>query len=82
MEDEEKKENKDENEKRDRKVPKPFPSKTILPLFNSLAYFVVSPGESFHSVQEVFCDRPRLTIQGVYFTLCSLFSLCLLGIAR
>lgn len=47
-----------------RRVPKAFPSKTILPLFNSLAYFVVSPGESFHSVQEVFCDRPRLTIQG------------------
>ena len=50
---------------KNKRVPKPFPSKTILPTFNSLAYFVVSPGESFHSVQEVFCDRPRLTIQGM-----------------
>mmetsp|Transcript_25042 Transcript_25042/g.54593 ORF Transcript_25042/g.54593 Transcript_25042/m.54593 type:complete len:640 (+) Transcript_25042:321-2240(+) len=47
-------------------VPAPFPVKTILPAFNSLAYFVVTPGVSFHSVQEVFCDRPRLSIQGWY----------------
>lgn len=48
------------------KVPAPFPIKTILPSFNSLAYFVVTPGVSFHSVQEVFCDKPRLSIQGWY----------------
>jgi len=49
-----------------RKVPGVIPCKTILPTFNSLAYFVVTPGVSFHSVQEVFCDRPRLSIQGWY----------------
>jgi len=48
------------------KVPKPVPLKSILPLFNRLAYFAVEPGVSFHSVQEVFCDRPRLSIQGWY----------------
>lgn len=50
------------------RIPKPFPSKNIVPDFNSLAYFVVSPGNSFHSVQEVFCDQPRLSIQGWYHT--------------
>jgi Rps23 Pro-64 3,4-dihydroxylase Tpa1-like proline 4-hydroxylase len=47
-----------------RRVPNPFPVKTLLPTFNSMAYFAVRPGESFHSVQEVFCDKPRLSIQG------------------
>jgi hypothetical protein len=47
-------------------VPDALPIKTILPEFNSMAYFVVQPGVSFHSVQEVFCDRPRLSIQGWY----------------
>lgn len=47
-------------------VPGALPVKTILPEFNSMAYFVVEPGVSFHSVQEVFCDRPRLSIQGWY----------------
>mmetsp|Transcript_22034 Transcript_22034/g.47916 ORF Transcript_22034/g.47916 Transcript_22034/m.47916 type:complete len:600 (+) Transcript_22034:224-2023(+) len=47
-------------------VPGALPVKTILPVFNSMAYFVVKPGVSFHSVQEVFCDRPRLSIQGWY----------------
>lgn len=45
-------------------LPRPFPSATILPIFNSMAYFIVKPGESFHSVQEVFADEPRLSIQG------------------
>lgn len=49
-----------------RRVPKPHPIKTILPAFNSMAYFVVEPGASFHSVQEVFGERPRLSIQGWY----------------
>lgn len=49
-----------------KREPNAFPCKTILPTFNNLAYFEVKPGESFHSVQEVFCDRPRLSIQGWY----------------
>jgi hypothetical protein len=56
----------DDNERR-RWVPSAIPSKTILPEFNTLAYFAVKPGVSFHSVQEVFVsDRPRLSIQGWY----------------
>jgi len=51
-------------------VPGTLPVKTIVPAFNSMAYFVVEPGVSFHSVQEVFCDRPRLSIQG---ELCKVF---------
>ena len=47
-------------------VPGPLPAKTIVPAFNSLAYFAVRPGVSFHSVQEVLCARPRLSIQGWY----------------
>lgn len=54
------------NGKSHSKVPGTNPVKTILPQFNSMAYFVVEPGVSFHSVQEVFCDRPRLSIQGWY----------------
>jgi len=50
----------------EKKVPTCFPTATVLPKFNSLAYFVVEPGVSFHSVQEVFCDRPRLSLQGWY----------------
>ena len=49
-----------------RRVPKPIPAKTILPTFNSMAFFAVEPGFSFHSVQEVFGDRPRLSIQGKF----------------
>ena len=46
------------------KVPNVHPVKMILPTFNSMAYFVVEPGRSFHAVSEVLCDRPRLSIQG------------------
>ena len=50
-----------------RHVPTALPTKTILPNFNTMAYFVVKPGVSFHSVQEVFnTDKPRLSIQGWY----------------
>jgi Rps23 Pro-64 3,4-dihydroxylase Tpa1-like proline 4-hydroxylase len=45
-------------------VPQAFPSKTILPTFNTMAFFEVKPGVSFHSVQEVYGERPRLSIQG------------------
>lgn len=48
------------------RVPQATPTKTLLPLFNSMAYFEVQPGISFHAVQEVFGDRPRLSIQGWY----------------
>lgn len=42
-----------------------IPCKTILPTWNSMVYFRVRAGCSFHSVQEVFVnDRPRLSIQG------------------
>ena len=49
-------------------VPKSIPSCTILPTFNHLAFFMVEPGVSFHAVQEVFGDRPRLSLQGWYHT--------------
>jgi prolyl 3-hydroxylase /prolyl 3,4-dihydroxylase len=48
------------------RVPQATPTKTLLPLFNSMAYFEVQPGISFHAVQEVFGERPRLSIQGWY----------------
>ena len=57
----------DYKRRRRRWVPSALPSRTILPEFNTLAYFAVRPGVSFHSVQEVFVpDRPRLSIQGWY----------------
>uniref|UniRef100_A0A7S1BNJ9 Prolyl 4-hydroxylase alpha subunit domain-containing protein n=1 Tax=Corethron hystrix TaxID=216773 RepID=A0A7S1BNJ9_9STRA len=45
-------------------VPAPIPVKTIPPTFNSFVWFVVKPGESFHSVQQVFGNKPRLSLQG------------------
>eukprot|EP00960_Hanusia_phi_P056380 763250-Hanusia_phi.AAC.2 len=45
-------------------IPKIEPSKVILPIFNTLAMFKVQPGLSFHSVQEVYTDKPRMSIQG------------------
>ena len=50
----------------DQRVPTTVPSKCILPLFNHLAFFEVTPGQSFHAVQEVFGERPRLSLQGWY----------------
>jgi len=48
-------------------VPSAAPSAGLLPLRNTLALFPVTPGRSYHSVQEVFTDRaPRLSIQGWY----------------
>ncbi|KAL3938886.1 MAG: hypothetical protein SGBAC_006286 [Bacillariaceae sp.] len=44
----------------------PIPLVRAWPLFNSMAFFVVKPGESFHAVQEVTGDRPRLSLQGWY----------------
>ena len=48
-------------------TPAASPAKTLLPHWNSLALFVVEPGVSFHSVQEVFSpDKWRISIQGWY----------------
>lgn len=48
-------------------VPTALPSATVLPHFNSILFFTVLPGRSYHSVQEVFAkDRPRLSISGWY----------------
>jgi prolyl 3-hydroxylase /prolyl 3,4-dihydroxylase len=49
-----------------RREPETCPSKTLLPLFNSMAFFIVEPGVSFHAVQEVLGERPRLSVQGWY----------------
>jgi hypothetical protein len=43
------------------------PTECLLPAWNSMAFFTVQPGRSFHSVQEVFAkDKPRLSISGWY----------------
>lgn len=49
-------------------IPNVFPSTTILPTYNSLAYFGVNAGVSFHAVQEVMGREcgPRLSLQGWY----------------
>jgi Rps23 Pro-64 3,4-dihydroxylase Tpa1-like proline 4-hydroxylase len=48
-------------------VPVATPSKSILPTFNSMLFFTVQPGRSYHSVQEVFSKhRPRISISGWY----------------
>ena len=49
-------------------VPDSVPTTVILPEWNTMAMFTVVPGQSFHSVQEVFSpDKPRLSIQGKKF---------------
>jgi Rps23 Pro-64 3,4-dihydroxylase Tpa1-like proline 4-hydroxylase len=45
-------------------TPDIVPLKTVLPIFNTMAIFNVQPGVSFHSVQEVYSDKPRMSIQG------------------
>lgn len=44
----------------------PIPAARAWPTFNSMAFFVVQPGASYHAVQEVIGDRPRLSLQGWY----------------
>lgn len=44
----------------------PIPVSRAWPIFNSMAFFEVLPGRSFHAVQEVIGDRPRLSLQGWY----------------
>jgi Rps23 Pro-64 3,4-dihydroxylase Tpa1-like proline 4-hydroxylase len=48
------------------RIPDAVPSKLLLPLYNHMACFVVKPGQSFHSVQEVLGEHPRLSLQGWY----------------
>lgn len=47
-------------------APSPIPTSRAWPIFNSMAFFVVQPGKSYHAVQEVIGDRPRLSLQGWY----------------
>jgi hypothetical protein len=45
--------------------PLPTPSRKILPSWNHFVFFVVQPGKSFHSVEEVFnSNKSRLSISG------------------
>ncbi|KAI7939894.1 hypothetical protein MJO28_013546 [Puccinia striiformis f. sp. tritici] len=45
--------------------PLPTPSSKILPSWNHFVFFVVQPGKSFHSVEEVFnSKKSRLSISG------------------
>ncbi|OQR82585.1 hypothetical protein ACHHYP_15758 [Achlya hypogyna] len=46
------------------RVPDLVPTAFALPTYNTMALFTVIPGVSFHSVQEVYADKPRLSIQG------------------
>lgn len=39
-------------------------TKSIPPHWNQLAFFKVQPGLSFHDVEEVYVDKPRLSISG------------------
>lgn len=39
-------------------------SKEIPPEWNQLSFFKVQPGYSFHDVEEVYVDQPRLSISG------------------
>ena len=59
-------ENSDNDTKTQRRIPEVLPAATVLPQFNHMAMFVVQPGISFHAVQEVLGDRPRLSLQGWY----------------
>lgn len=46
-------------------VPELCPTTSLLPKWNSMNFFKVLPGRSFHSVQEVFQDgNPRLSVLG------------------
>jgi len=48
-------------------LPYAEPTKTILPRWNSMVFFQVQPGKSFHAVQEVFAScKPRVSISGWY----------------
>ena len=44
-------------------IPTALPSVSLLPTFNSMIIFPVQPGRSYHSVQEVFSDKARMSIR-------------------
>ena len=46
------------------RLPLPEPCVRVPPTFNTMAFFVVEPGVSFHSVEEVFSDKARVSLQG------------------
>ncbi|KAK9354557.1 Oxoglutarate and iron-dependent oxygenase degradation C-term-domain-containing protein [Lipomyces doorenjongii] len=45
-------------------APKAEWNKVVPPAWNQLTFFVVQPGVSFHDVEEVVFDKPRLAISG------------------
>ena len=44
--------------------PRTYPSKFILPNWNKFVFFEVKPGESFHAIQEILGEKPRISISG------------------
>ena len=56
----------DQSDDKDGTSSDPTPVSRVWPKFNSMAFFEVVPGQSFHAVQEVLGDRPRLSLQGWY----------------
>lgn len=47
-------------------IPMSDAAKRFIPQFNSMAFFNVQPGYSFHEVEEVKVDKHRISIQGWY----------------
>lgn len=45
-------------------VPAVDPIAIVPPQWNQLSFFKIVPGHSFHDVEEVYVDQPRLSIQG------------------
>lgn len=45
-------------------VPEIDPTVKLPPAWNQLSFFKILPGRSFHDVEEVYVDQPRLSIQG------------------
>ncbi|OEU11046.1 hypothetical protein FRACYDRAFT_193193 [Fragilariopsis cylindrus CCMP1102] len=64
--DEENDEVENDNDDSKSRSSQPVPVSRIQPIFNSMAFFEVLPGRSYHAVQEVIGDRPRLSLQGWY----------------
>jgi Rps23 Pro-64 3,4-dihydroxylase Tpa1-like proline 4-hydroxylase len=56
------------NSKHTQGVPTPNPTKILLPSFNSMVLFPVQPGRSYHSVQEIYSDKPRMSIRLLVFS--------------
>ncbi|ORX99789.1 hypothetical protein K493DRAFT_279369 [Basidiobolus meristosporus CBS 931.73] len=49
-------------------APDVCPTLSIPPKWNQMVFFVVQPGHSFHSVEEVVVDSPRLSVSGWFHT--------------